>query len=116
MRNSRKAPGSSETAGAQGGTQVVTFRNGARYVHKDFKDLDPKDQIVHRGKALDDGPLTPEGKRLMVAREDLAARVSAAIGAGAPPVTRDPASATGFYQPVVAGKPAVEHFGGSARR
>lgn len=111
---SRKAPGSAKVTGSQGeqgGVEVVTFNNGAQYIHKDFKGI-----VVPRPESQG-GPrrMSLEEKKLMVAKESLAAKVSDVIGAGAPAILRDPRSAAGFYEPKVAGVSAMEYFNGGKR-
>lgn len=106
---SRKAPGSAKVTGSQGeqgGVEVVTFGNGAQYIHKDFKGI-----VIPRPESQG-GPrrMSLEEKKLMVAKESLAAKISDVIGAGAPAILRDPGSATGFYEPKVAGVSAMEYF------
>jgi hypothetical protein len=111
---SREAPGSAKVAGSQGeqgGVEVVTFGNGAQYIHKDFKSLiKPYPESMGGPR-----PMPAREKKLMVAKESLAAKISDVIGAGAPAIFRDPHSTTGFYEPKVAGVSAMEYFKGSRR-
>lgn len=103
---SHKAPGSAKVEGSQGyqgGVKIVKFNNGAEYIHKDFKGL------VALGA---DGRVPMQDKKLFVAKEVLASKISDAIGAGAPAILKDPKSQTGFYEPKIAGKSAMEHFAG----
>jgi hypothetical protein len=72
-----------DTEGNQGSTKVVTFGNGSQWVRK---------RVSEKGKTDLD-------------REELAAKVSAAIGAGAPPVIRT--GPTEIHMPFVEGKAAL---------
>ena len=108
---SRKAPGSAKVLGSQGdqgGVEIVTFNNGAQYIHKDFKGT----TLMYPESMGGPRPMPLQEQKLFVAKESLAAKISDVIGAGAPAILKDPHSATGFYEPKVSGKSAMEHFSG----
>jgi len=99
---SRKEPGKASVSGSQGlqgGTEIVTFNNGAQFVHKDYKYL----------------PLPPGLQQLQAQKEVLAAKISKALGAGAPDIIPDPGgSPTSFYMAKIEGVSGMEKFNGPA--